>query len=431
MNVHPHSPPALNQRRGTRPFAAWCIGTCCVAAWCLSAAGCGGKRFTAAIRDVDASVSPSSGSTGTTAESETAQSDGFQASGALSLPTHTKDGGDPATGPNNGSADSTLDPSDAGLTNDFTPSQDASFTSTDTAIDASVTDTTTKEAPTSGTDTSGDNGTTGFDPNCNVGAFEMPREVQGLGFSNNLWGPSISGDGQYLYFGHTAGDEDLFVAQRAGDAASFLPSEPLVTLNTSSSEGTPFVTADGLSLYFYATRPGGPGDRDLWHATRSAAADAFEDPSLVAGANAERYDHLPWLSLDELTLVYTSLRDDGVGQSDIWMATRPSKDVPFINHALLPGINTEAREDAVAFSPDGLTVLFSTDRESGGDLDIWQATRSSVEQEFGNAMALPTLNSVAEDTNLTLTSDGRHLYFSSGRSGEQRIWVASRECILP
>ncbi len=152
-----------------------------------------------------------------------------------------------------------------------------------------------------------------------------------------------------------------------------------------------------------------------------------KNPALLEGANDQQYDHLPWLSADELTLCYTTLRDDGLGQSDIWMATRASKDDAFSEHRLVPGINSEAREDAVAFSPDGLTVFFSTDRETDGNLDLWHATRLSRE-DFTDAHALAPLNSDAEDTNLSLTNDGRHLYFSSGRSGEQRIWVASRSC---
>src|SRR5690606_15569429 len=123
----------------------------------------------------------------------------------------------------------------------------------------------------------------------------------------------------------------------------------------------PFVTADGLSLYFYATRPEGPGDRDLWFATRSESEAEFSAPQQVLGVNGVTYDHLPWLSDDELTIYYTTEREEGLGRSDIWQATRPNKSEPFVDHQLVPGINSEHREDAIAFSPNRLTVYFTTD----------------------------------------------------------------------
>lgn len=421
MNVHPCFLPALSHSRGTSSNKRR-VSALFLVASSMTASGCG-KRFTALVQGVDASVS-------TPADSPTSEtpapSDALQTRDQPSSPVNSENKGESSTDLNHDSVAPSHDTSYTGLTSELT-SPDAGFTSTETSPDASLTGSIDPSTSWSPSTTDANSTSTEVDAKCT--AFSRPREVQGLGFSNNLWGPAISADGQYLYFGHTAGNEDLFVAARADDdAANFLPAEPLMALNTLGSEGTPFITADGLSLYFYATRDEGPGDRDLWLATRATETDAFDNPSLVAGANGESYDHLPWLSSDELTLVYTSRRDDGVGKSDIWMASRASKAEPFTNHTLLPGINTDAREDAVAFSPDGLTVFFTTDRETDGDLDIWQATRSSLEQPFDNAVALTDLNSDADDTNLALTSDGRHLYFSSGRSGEQRLWVASREC---
>lgn len=405
----------------------------------LTLVACSGKRFSAVASVGDAAVPVTETSSNTSATDELNTN---VTTGVVSMPLNSADQGD------GGSNGSSLDASVTSAPTD--PQSEGSGTDgglgTSTGRDASLSDDTPTEPSDAGvTDTSE---STSSEPDdggvpeqtsdtqplypCDDGQFGTPREVRGLGFSNNLWGPGISGDGKQLYFGHTEGDEDLFVAQLDGsDPTSFDVAEPLSSLNTRTSEGTPFVTANGLSIYFYATREGGPGDRDLWHASRQSIDAAFDNPSLVEGPNDENYDHLPWVSADELTLCYTTLRDDGLGQSDIWMATRESKDDAFGVPTLVPGINTEAREDAVAFSPDGLTVFFSTDRDTNGDLDIWHATRGSLEEEFTDAHAIAGLNSDTEDTNLSLTNDGRHLYFSSGRSGEQRIWVSSRTCAAP
>lgn len=268
------------------------------------------------------------------------------------------------------------------------------------------------------------------DPNiCNSGDFGAPQLVLGLGYDDRMWGPAISSDGNVLLFGYTGNDEDLYMATMVpGENRTFENVTGLGTLNTNGSEGTPFLSFDGLTLYFYATRAGGPGDRDLWFATREELRAEFGEPEQVLGVNGTSYDHLPWISDDELRIYYTTERAGGLGHSDIWFATRASKDDPFDNHALVPGINSEFREDAVAFAPDRLTVYFTTDRATDGNLDIWRATRSSRASDFEAAEVVPGVNSDSEDTNLALTRDGKRLYFSSGRDGKQRLWVVARTC---
>jgi hypothetical protein len=401
----------------------------------VTALACSGKRFTA-LDQYSGIPAESSSFVNTSLDVST----GHQPSDRTDLPSMT-------VNPDGGNLETSSSPSDVGTSATSVPLNDAELQtdvgsitgdaalSVDTSAappDASVIDTTNTLDLTP--DASLDAGLPKPVPThpCNEGTFENPREVDGLEWTNDLWGPGISADGKFLYFGHTEGDEDLFVAEILGaDPARFHATEPLTELNTRTSEGTPFVTADGLAIYFYATRDGGPGDRDLWHASRPTTVDAFDHPALVAGANDREYDHLPWLSIDELTLCFTTRRDDGLGKSDIWTASRASKDEPFGKHKLLPGLNSEAREDAVAFSPDGLTVFFSTDRDTGADLDIWFAVRGSIEDDFSEPKIVEGMNSTAEDTNISLTGDGHHLYFSSGRSGEQRIWVASRTCDAP
>ena len=49
-------------------------------------------------------------------------------------------------------------------------------------------------------------------------------------------------------------------------------------LNSSDSDLSPFVSADGLSLYFATTRPGGLGGEDLWVARRSSTTNDFGAP---------------------------------------------------------------------------------------------------------------------------------------------------------
>ena len=57
---------------------------------------------------------------------------------------------------------------------------------------------------------------------------------------------------------------------------------------------------DKLSLYFFSTRPGGEGERDIWVAIRSEPSAEFGEPSLVPEINSSSLDQLPTLTEDEL-----------------------------------------------------------------------------------------------------------------------------------
>jgi hypothetical protein len=112
---------------------------------------------------------------------------------------------------------------------------------------------------------------------CTVfGAFGEPELITGLDVSAQTLGPVFSADGLTLFFSTLgdgtaeAPDENIFTAQRKQGGSQFTPAALVPNLDADGSdEGTPFLSFDGLSLYFFSTRPGpgAQGDRDIWLAT--------------------------------------------------------------------------------------------------------------------------------------------------------------------
>ena len=49
------------------------------------------------------------------------------------------------------------------------------------------------------------------------------------------------------------------------------------TVNTSVSDAHPYLSADGTTLVFDSTRPGGYGDEDLWVTTRAQIFPTTKD----------------------------------------------------------------------------------------------------------------------------------------------------------
>jgi hypothetical protein len=83
--------------------------------------------------------------------------------------------------------------------------------------------------------------------------------------------PGISSDGRLLFFGSVRaaglGAEDIWVTRRATVSDPWgLPVNVGPPVSTSAEDFAPNVSADGSTLYFGSTRPGGSGGWDQWQA---------------------------------------------------------------------------------------------------------------------------------------------------------------------
>jgi hypothetical protein len=263
--------------------------------------------------------------------------------------------------------------------------------------------------------------------------FGAPEKLSGFELgSSSAWGPALQTDSLTLLLSSSApGHEDLFETSRSGRGTSFGPAIALSNVNTDSDEGTPFLAYDALSVYFYSNRPGGAGGRDIYVATRSALTDPFANPERLANVNGYATDHLPRVSADGRTLVFTSTRLGGHGAADLWIATRTSPTLDFGAPAQLEGVNTLADDESGQLSADQLTLVFDSNRSGGlGDHDLWMATRSSADAPFDPAINLSGLNSSANEINVLMSDDGEELFFCSNRdnSTSHQIWRAARSC---
>lgn len=62
--------------------------------------------------------------------------------------------------------------------------------------------------------------------------------------------------------------------------------------------------------------------------------------------------------------------------------------------------------------------MFTSDRDSGaGELDVWYATRPDTATGFGTPVAIPIVNSAVDEADPMLSADGCELFFSSRRNG--------------
>ncbi len=117
------------------------------------------------------------------------------------------------------------------------------------------------------------------------------------------------------------------------------------------NDGAPWVAADGLEIIYGSSRPGGMGGVDLWRATRASIGAAFEAPTPLAELNSGNDDDNPWLTADGLR-IYFSVYDAAGGE--VQTATRSSRGAPFGPLASLPLLDDSTYTCCVELLPDGL-----------------------------------------------------------------------------
>jgi Tol biopolymer transport system component len=266
------------------------------------------------------------------------------------------------------------------------------------------------------------------------GPFGAPEAIAGLGLSGDVLGPAFSADGLTIYFSELGSDENIFSATRQSRGAEFEQAQQVANLDVDGSqEGTPFLSFDGLSLYFFSTRPGPgtQGNRDIWLAQRPNPDVEFGAAEVLPAVNGPGLEHLPRLSRDELTLLFVSSRTSPNAFSNLWIAQRPNRADEFAAPVEVPGINTAAREEGFSLAPDGLTLFFASDRAAELDMDLWVATRANTAADFGAAESLDALNSTEQELDPQLSPDGSELFFASSRAGKFQLFRAVRECVRP
>jgi hypothetical protein len=250
-------------------------------------------------------------------------------------------------------------------------------------------------------------------------AFSEPERITGLGVAGDLWGPALFENAGRLLF--SAGDpEHIYVADRVGDA-EFSPASPIEGISGGLTDGTPFVTVSGQTLYFDSRRRDG-GGRDLWRA--SLGPGGWSAPTLVPNVNSEADEQNPWVSADERLLVFNSNLG---GDPDLWAAVWSAGDfgTPFP----LGELNSSASDEGATLTRDGLTVFFASNRAGGnGGLDIWVATRGRVTDAFSSPRNLAAINGGGDELDIALGPDGQDLFFASSRDGGYQLYRAARSC---
>ena len=229
------------------------------------------------------------------------------------------------------------------------------------------------------------------------------------------------------------GQFDLWVSNRQrltdswGSAVNLGP-----TVNTSAYEANPSISFDGLSLFFSdsipgfaSPRPGGYGNGDIWISKRQSVNDEWGiAKNLGPVCNTPFREEAPYISADGLSLFFTSDRDGGYGGVDIWVSTRRTKQEPWTEPFNMgPLINSQNADSYFCLSGDGLCLFLSSIRPPSRYWDIWITTRKVLSSPWAQPILLgETINTGIQDVGTAIMPDGSAFYYSSRISGFMDIF---------
>lgn len=209
---------------------------------------------------------------------------------------------------------------------------------------------------------------------------------------------------------------DLYAYQLEGKKAGGISSLGAEINQPNFMKATCTFSKDGKTMVFAMSNDGskkGRANVDLFMSRKKG--NGWSAPELMSISNPDAWDSSPAFSPDGKTLYFSSDRPGGQGGADIYRVTLDSKGkfTKVVNMG--PSINTAGEEMFPYVSDDG-KLYFSSDGHPGlGNLDIFVASRDEDNKIVVENTGAP-INSAYDDFGITLKTplDG---YFTSNRPG--------------
>ena len=195
-----------------------------------------------------------------------------------------------------------------------------------------------------------------------------------------------------------------------------------------------FITADGNSMIFCSSDSKSNDGRisfnhDLWLSKRHE--DKWSEPTPFAiEAMSEFEDYFPIVT--QSGNLYFNSQRGGQGTNDIYCSKFFNAKYTIAEKVPEP-INTVYREFDACVSQDESMIIFSSDKPGGfGGSDIYLSLKD-MDGRWAEPRNLgKSVNSGFSEYGATITPDGKYLFFTSNRNGNEDIfWVSLKIIEMP
>lgn len=215
-----------------------------------------------------------------------------------------------------------------------------------------------------------------FDENIYVsrkvnGHWMIPQGISNLiNTSENEGTSSINADGRVLVFTRCGSPEgqgscDLFITEREGNF--WTQPRPLKEVNSPYWDSHPSLSADGRKLFFTSARPGGQGRMDIWCAEKDSNGVWNPPRNLGQEINTPYDEETPFIHANGQTLYFASDGHPGFGKVDIF-ETSPAGTGWKKPRNLGRVINGRDDESGLFITASGKTGMFCIEERRDRDL---------------------------------------------------------------
>jgi outer membrane protein OmpA-like peptidoglycan-associated protein len=185
---------------------------------------------------------------------------------------------------------------------------------------------------------------------------------------------ALSRDGKTLLIYKDENAGDIYITNLQADGTWSAP-ELLAGINTTYAERSASLSTDGTTLYFSSDRPGGLGGLDIYKATKDKRNEWTQIKNLGPGINTAFDEEGPFIDYEGKILYFSSTGRKGMGGYDIFKSTLTDvKNNKWSDPENLGyPINTPDNDVFFVGSKDGKTGYYSSVREDGlGYSDIYR-----------------------------------------------------------
>ena len=183
----------------------------------------------------------------------------------------------------------------------------------------------------------------------------------------------LSKDGKELYIYKDENNGDIYVSKIDEGGAWSYP-EPLDKhINTDFSETSLSLSPDGNTMFFASNKPGGEGGFDIWVSQKNDKGAWQKSTNLGAPINTPYDEDGPFIGFDGKTLYYSSRGGNGMGGYDIYRVEYDSASQVWSSPTNM-GYPINTPDDDIYFTPskDGKSAYYASVKEDGlGYTDLY------------------------------------------------------------
>ena len=196
----------------------------------------------------------------------------------------------------------------------------------------------------------------------------------GINTTDNEGTASLSADGRMIVFTACQGRKgfgscDLYLSRKTGSDWS-TPENLGSAVNTRYYESQPSLSADGRRLYFISDRPGGKGRRDIWRSDLNAAGDWHEPVNIGGPVNTAFNEASPFIHANGQSLFFASDGHVGLGGYDLFITDSLASSGPNTGWSVPTNlgypINSPEDQASLFVAANGTRAYYSFEEQKDG-----------------------------------------------------------------